>query len=148
MSVPVTWAKDESKQGNVSSYIPSSLEKKTVILAYLLVWLVILLSKKEVSPYVYIHVLRATGRRWLFVANTIVALVVMWIPLVGMIPSVVFVVLGALWLRFVYTAWNQSSVQKEEAREDSTNPLSVFVWIWRWMLGVLEIDLQPKEEQQ
>lgn len=144
MTGAIPWVQKEQWQGSSAVYVPSSLEKKTAILGYLFVWLLILLPKKEVSPYVYIHVLRALGRRWLFIVNIMASLVLMWIPLIRILPNLVFIVLWFLWLRSVYTAWNQNSIKKEEG-EDSTDPLHFFAGIGGWILGVLEIELKSKE---
>lgn len=144
MAGAISGVQKEQWQASNAVYVPSSLEKKTAILAYLLVWLLILLPKKELSPYVYIHVLRALGRRWVFIVNMIVSLVLMWIPLIRILPNLVFIVLWLLWLRSVYTAWNQNSIKKEEG-EDGADPLHFFAGIGGWILGVLEIELKSKE---
>jgi hypothetical protein len=63
-------------------YIPSSSEKKRAVLMYLLIGIMVYLSKKDVNKFEYYHLKQATGRRILFLFACVICIVLLFIPVI------------------------------------------------------------------
>ena len=54
---------DDSRLNELEPYLPSSSEKKQAVMMYMVVWLVLFMWKREVSPFTHHHIKQSLG--WL-----------------------------------------------------------------------------------
>ncbi|NOZ43738.1 MAG: DUF4870 domain-containing protein [bacterium] len=88
------------------TYIPSSSEKKKAVIMYGLFGIVIMIGKKEMSPFEYFHLKQSVGWWILFVFFFIISSVMFFIPVIkflGLIPLIAMIV---VWAIFIKQAWD------------------------------------------
>ena len=118
-------------------YIPSSSEKKRAVLMYLLIGIMVYLSKKDVNKFEYYHLKQATGRRILFLFACVICIVLLFIPVIKILAwllIVIFVVAWCIWIKQArdgfYVYWSK------------TNFMSLFSGVGNWFLELFEINMR------
>lgn len=122
-----------------ATYEPSSSEKKTVVLIYLLIGSMMILHKDRISSWVWNHLHQALWRWICFVIIAMVSLLLVFIPLLSLVPLFALVISIGLWWWFVYQARNGTPAYAEWG-------LSVFAHVGKWMTDL--IDIHPTIEQE
>jgi uncharacterized membrane protein len=123
MTQPVVIQEEEQE-----IYLPSSKEVKLVVLCYLLIGLLVVLQRKELSVYEEYHVSQAIGRRVIFILLLVILIVLVLLPFVKRIPILIFLGMVALWWYMVYQAWSQKYGRKK------MSPLALFHGIGQWFI--------------
>lgn len=97
------------------AYVPSALEKKKIILSYMLLGLLAYMEKKEFSPYESYHIKVAAGWRIVFLLlGGVVLLPFILIPGFRILGLLLYVGLFVLWCLGVYQAWSNVYKPVEE----------------------------------
>lgn len=118
-------------------YVPSSSEKKRAVLMYLLIGIMVYLSRKDVNKFEYYHLKQATGRRILFLFACVICVVLLIIPVIKILAwllIVVFVVAWGIWIKQArdgfYVYWSK------------TNFMSLFSGVGNRFLELFEINMK------
>ncbi|NCQ81677.1 hypothetical protein GW750_02510 [bacterium] len=85
-------------------YVPSEVERKKVLVMYLLFGIIISITKESLSSYEYSHLKQATGRWLLSCFFFIVSMVLVFIPFLNILPFLVALGLLGVWSICVYHA--------------------------------------------
>jgi len=125
------------EQNKSPKYLPSSVEKKKVILFYFFLWLLWSMQVKEMSVYEFFHFRQAMWWRMSFVVLVMTTFVLMVIPVIKILAFLL--VIGALSVNvyYVYKAMEGDYHQKIENAF-----LPVFVWIGSRMMWVFDIKIK------
>jgi len=123
-----------------NNYIPSESERKKVIIYYFLVWVIIALSKKNITKYEFFHLWQAIWWWAVFFLVFVFSIMFFFIPFFGFIPFLLFMFLLIIWWFFVKQAWEGKYVV--EINWDDKIFLPFFVWIGGWMLNVFDIKFE------
>lgn len=128
-------------------YVPSSLEKKRVVLAYALLGIFVYMTKKEVSVYEQYHVQFATWWWMLFVVVVLVSIV----PLL-LVPFLlgIFVVILCyipLFAVLLYTI-KQARDGKYIDKKTKETPVAFIPGIWGWFFDVFDMSLKVNTSSQ
>ena len=77
---------DNSKLNELEPYLPSSSEKKQAVMMYMMIWLILSMWKREVSPFTHHHIKQSLG--WL-VSLVLVIFVDLILFLIGLLFSAI-----------------------------------------------------------
>lgn len=133
--------KDNYIQSDKSQYyIPSSIEKKRAVTMYVLSGIIMTAWKNEINQFELFHLKQSLGRWSCFLLVFIVSLILLFVPYIKIIALLV-----------VFSMVVMLSIFIKQARDwkynyDSTNKLSVFQWIWWWILNLFEKNIDDKEK--
>ena len=119
------------------NYVPSESERKKVILYYFLVWIIIALSKNDITRYEIFHLRPAMWWWAVFFLVFIFSMIFIFIPFLRMIPILFFIFAFIVWIIFVKQSWEWKYVIEINWNEKIMFPF--FAWIWWWMLDVFDI---------
>ncbi len=120
----------DPKQQTQEVYVPSSKEVKLAVLCYLMLGLIVVIQREELTPYEEYHWSQAIGRRVVMMLLVVLLLVFVLLPLIRLIPLLVFVLMIWVWWYMVYQARNQ------KFGTNQWGPLGVFHAIWSWFMGI------------
>lgn len=123
-------------------YVPSESERKKAILCYSFMWIIILLSKKEITNYLYFHLKQAIWWWTIFFLSFIVWVIFFFLPYFKIIPFLMLLVLFVIWWFFVKYAWEWKYIVNLNGNEKIFLPF--FAAIWWWMLNLLEVKFDIK----
>ena len=130
---------DNLKLNELEPYLPSSSEKKQAVLMYMVVWLVLSMWKREVSPYTHHHLKQSLG--WFVFLVLIVfadlILAVLWIILSFFAWIAVLITIPALtiWGMWIYQAQQGRYIWENEV----INKFFLFFsWIGNWVLNLFD----------
>ncbi len=125
------------------AYIPSSLEKKRVVLSYFLLWIFVYMTWRELTPYESYHVRRSTWWRMLFLLSFFVFIIpILLVPLFWVIALLCYVPLIGIWLYNCHSSW-----QGKYKEEGDASVLALIYWLWGWFFTIFEIDVKEKTLQ-
>lgn len=125
-----------SPSTSTQKYIPSSLEKKRIVLAYALLGIIVYFARKDQSPYELYHVRRATGWWIIFLVLLFVLIVPsLIIPMFWVILFLIYVPLVWFWFYSLREAWSGSYRE-----ETSVSPLAFLYGLGSWFFDVFEIE--------
>jgi uncharacterized membrane protein len=130
---------DESKvieDFEKKNYIPSEIERKRVVVYYLLVGIFFALSKSKISKYEYFHLKQAIGWWIVFFLVFVLEMLVFWLPIINLIPGLIEFVLLIIWIIFVRNAWKGEYVVEINGNKKVLLPL--FAGIGAWLLNLFE----------
>ncbi len=133
--------KDNHTQSDGSQYyIPSSIEKKRAVTMYVLSWIIMIAWKNEINQFELFHLKQSLGRWSCFLLMFIVSLVLLFVPYIKILA-----------LLLVFSMVVVLSIFIKQARDwkynyDTTNKLSIFQWIWWWILNLFEKEIDAKEK--
>lgn len=118
-------------------YVPSSVERKKALLMYVLVGIIVALSKESVSVYEFFHLKQALGWRTLFFMSLVVWVFLIFVPYVWVVPVVVFLVFMAIWWIFC-----KQAREWEFVIDHNKILLPFFAWFGEWILSIFDLDLE------
>lgn len=118
-------------------YVPNSSEKKRAIMMYLFFGIMVWISKKEMDPFEYFHLKQASGRRIFFFLVLIIAIVMMFLPLVKYIVFVPLLVMVIARGIFMKQAWDGKYSQ--DIKQSAINIFAAIGW---WLLNLFEIEVK------
>lgn len=131
-----THSASSTQKSHISQYVPWSTEKKKSVIMYLGIGIVLSLSRDTMSSFEYFHLKQALGWWIVFVLIFVLALIVMFLPLIWFIWRLLLVVmLGLVWL-FVKQAWDGIYYDPID-----TSILPIFVGMWWWMLQMFDMQI-------
>lgn len=110
-----------------SWYIPWSTEKKKCVMMYLLLGIVLSLSKEKMSRFEYFHLRQSVGRRMLFVVLLLAAVVFLLLPIIWFVGWLLICWMLVFWGLFVKQA---REGKYRDIVDQALMPLFVGVW-WR-----------------
>ena len=119
-------------------YVPSSLEKKRVILMYLFFGIIIFIGRKEMSVFEYFHLKQALWWSVLFILFLIFSLVLFFLPFIKYIWLLIILIIVFVWVLFVLDAWKG----KYNVLWWEKSPLALFIWIGEWIISLFEIQIK------
>lgn len=117
-------------------YLPSSVERKRAVMAYLLVGLLFFSTREELSVYEYHHFKQAIGRYTATMFVMLMWLFVFWIPLIKYIPGLL-VLANMIWAGILVFSARKGTY--------TADPLKVPVYkriyadIGGWILSIFDI---------
>lgn len=122
------------------SYIPSSHERKKAVLMYLLLGIFIVSIKGEVTEYELFHMKQATGWWTISCLIWIVSVVLLFVPLLRIIP---LLIVGVMIVRWAYSVY--------QARKGHFNNTPGAWWLlvgvgW-WLFDLFDLSLDVRYEQ-
>lgn len=115
-------------------YMPSSSEKKRVVLMYLLIGIMVYLSKKEINTYEYYHLKQSTWWWILFILVLVLSVVLLFIPVIKVLWILLLLVFVVSWGFCVKQArdWKYS-------RSSKLMFMDLFSGVGNWFLWLFEI---------
>lgn len=126
--------KKENINTDTPVYIPSSSEKKRVVLMYLFVGIMVYLSKKEINTYEYYHLKQSSWWWILFLFAFIISIVLLFIPVINIFWILLLLFFLISWVIGIKQAWDwKYLVQKK------ISFMELFYWVWNWFLWLFEI---------
>lgn len=128
----------ENESNETPVYIPSSSEKKRVILMYLFIGIMVYLSKKEINTYEYYHLKQATWWWILFILALVLGIVLLFVPVIK--------ILWVLLLLLFVVSWGIGVKQARDGKYIRNSKLvfmDLFSGVWNWFLWLFEIGLDP-----
>lgn len=128
------------EQSKSPKYLPSSVEKKKVVLFYLFLWLLWSMQAKEMSVYEFFHFRQAIWWWMWFIILVMATFILMIIPVVKIL--VFLLVISALFVN-VYYVYKALDGEYYHKIEDAFLP--VFVGIGSWMMWVFDIKIKVRE---
>jgi len=128
------------------NYVPSESERKKVILYYFLVWLLIALTKWDISKYELFHLRQAMWWWAVFFLVFIFSIMFFFIPFFGFIPFLAFMFMLIIWVIFVKQVWEWKYVVEINGDEKILFPF--FAGIWSWMLNVFDVKFEYNDEEE
>ena len=87
---------DNSRLNELEPYLPSSSEKKQAVMMYMVVWLILSMWKREVSPFTHHHIKQALGR-------LVSVILTIFADFIFLLIGVLFAAVS--WLIFWFFAW-------------------------------------------
>ena len=138
---------DDSRLNELEPYLPSSSEKKQAVMMYMVVWLVLSLWKREVSPFTHHHIKQSLG--WLvslvlaIFADLILLLIwilfaaVSWLifSFFSFIAFLITLPILIVWAMWIYQATKWKYIWENEM----TNKFFLFFsGIWNWVLNLFD----------
>ena len=138
---------DDLKLNELEAYLPSSSEKKQAVMMYMVIWLILSLWKREVSPFTHHHIKQSFG--WL-----VSLILVIFIDIILMLLWVLFSAIS--WLIFSFFAfivfiitlpilvilamWIYQATKWKYIREsEMTNKFFLFFsWMWNRVLNLFD----------
>ena len=130
---------ETSRLNDLEPYIPSSSEKKQAVMMYMVVWLILSMWKREVSPYTHHHMKQSLG--WLvflvLIIFTDLVLIFLWmlLKLFSILALLISIPALTVWAMGIYQAWKWKYVRESE----SVNKFfQLFSGIWNWVLNLFE----------
>ena len=130
---------ENSRLNDLEPYIPSSSEKKQAVMMYMLVWLILSLWKREVSPYTHHHLKQSLG--WLVFLVLIIfadlVLILLWLFLgifsvLALLISIPALTVGGMG---IYQAWKWKYIRESELVNKF---FQFFSWLWNRVLNLFE----------
>lgn len=126
----------EKSFGNL--YVPSSLEKKRVVLMYLFFGIIIFVTKREMSVFEYFHLRQSLWWSVLFVLFVMLSIVFLFLPILKYLWFLLLLAFVTIWILFVLDSWKW----KYQIIWWEKSPLSLFRWIGEWILNLFEINIK------
>lgn len=132
----------ENKESRVDTtkYVPSSSDKKRAIMMYLILGIMVWVSKKNMNSFEYYHLKQAAGRWMIFILVLIFAIVLLFIPVIKYLAIIPLIVLVVVWAISAKQArdWKYFTTKKD-------SPLALFSWVGGWFIDLFEIGVEvPK----
>ncbi len=128
------------------NYVPSESERKKVFLYYFLLWIIIALSKSNISKYEFFHLRQAMWWWAVFFLVFIISMLIIFLPWIRLLSILAFIVMFIIWIVFVKQAWEWKYVM--EINNDEKIFLPFFLWIWGWMLDVFDTKFDMIDEDK
>jgi hypothetical protein len=116
-------------------YIPTEVERKKAVMMYFLIWILFWLNSKKKTKYILFHLKQAIGWWFIFFTFLVIFSFFFFIPFIRLIPILIFFVLLAIWIRFVYQARNW-----KYTTDDGKIVLPIFFGLGNWILTVFDIE--------
>jgi len=138
---------DDSRLNELEPYLPSSSEKKQAVMMYMVVWLILSMWKREVSPFTHHHIKQSLG--WLVSLMLLVfldvVLMIVWFMFAA-ISSLIFsffsfiAFLVSLPILVVWWMWIYQAAKWKYIRENEfTNKFfAFFSGIGNWVLNLFD----------
>jgi len=133
----------QSEELMKENYIPSETERKRVIFYYLLVGVLFALSNNHLSKYEYYHLKQAIGWWIVFFLVFVTSFLVIWLPIIRIIPWLIQLFLIWLWVFFVYQAVNWKYTIEVNWQEKV--PFAIFAALGNWLLELFDKKFEIKE---
>jgi len=127
------------EQNKSPKYLPSSVEKKKVVLFYLFLWLLWSMQTKEMSIYEFFHFRQAMWWWMWFIILVMTTFVLMIIPVIKILAFLLVIAALSINVYYVYKAMNGEYHRKIESAF-----LPVFVGIGSWMIWVFDIKIKVR----
>ena len=122
------------------NYVPSESERKKVVLYYFLLWIIITLSKTNLTRYEFFHLRQAIWWWTVFFLVFIISMMLIFIPFIRLLPILFFIIMFVIWIIFVKQSWEWKYVVEINWKEKVLFPF--FVWIGNWILDVFDIKFE------
>ncbi len=125
---------------DTNKYVPSSSDKKRAIMMYLVLGIMVWLSKKNMNNFEYYHLKQAAGRWMIFILILVFAIVLLFIPIIKYLAIIPLIVLVVVWAINIKQArdWKYFINKKD-------SPLALFSWVGAWFIDLFEIGVKtPK----
>ena len=87
-----------------SSYIPSALEKKRAVMMYLIFGVIVVLIKREGTPFEYFHLKQSTGWWMVFALWILISIVILFVPVLQYLPLAIIAADLVIYALFVKQA--------------------------------------------
>jgi hypothetical protein len=124
-------------------YVPSETERKRVVVYYFLVGILFALSNNHLSKYEYYHLKQAIGWWIVFFLVFVTSLLVIWVPLIRVIPWLAQIVLVGIWVFFVKQARDGKYTLNVNGQEKV--PLPIFAALGNWLLELFDKKFEVKD---
>ena len=130
---------NDSRLSELEPYLPSSSEKKQAVMMYMVVWLVLSMWKREISPYTHHHLKQSLG--WLvflmFIIFFDLVLVVLWLILsfflwLAVLITIPTLIVGCMW---IYQATKWKYIWEGEMINKF---FMLFSGVWNWVLNLFD----------
>lgn len=119
-----------------SEYIPTEVERKRAVMMYFLIGILLsIISNKKMTLYERFHFKQALWWWMIFFTFLIIFTFFFFIPYIRLIPILFFFILLAVWIYFVYQAWNWYYVNDEKKIV-----MPFFYWLWWWVYSIFNLD--------
>lgn len=129
----------ENQEGHIDTakYIPSSSDKKRAIMMYLILGIMVWLSKKNMNNFEYYHLKQAVGRWMIFILILVFAIVLLFIPVIKYLAIIPLIVLVVVWVISAKQArdWKYFTTKKD-------SPLALFSGVGVWFIDLFEIGME------
>ena len=121
------------------SYVPGSTEKKKCVMMYLLLGIILGMSKTDMSRFEYFHFKQSIGWWILFMIILLVAIILVLLPRIWFVWwLVILAMLVIVWL-FIKQA---REGKYQDTIEMTTLPL--FIGVWWWVLQMFDIHIHTE----
>lgn len=114
-------------------YVPSAIERKKTLLIYAFVWILLTLSKEELSEYEFVHLKYALGWWLLAFLSWLAWIVFVFIPFIRILPILLFLFLITLRWMLVKDA--------RDGKYDKLwkNKLSIIAYLWQRIMDLFSL---------
>ena len=123
-------------------YIPSSVERKKVVLMYFFVGIVVALSQERLSIYEMFHLKQALGRWMVFFIMMMIGIIFIFIPWFWIVPVIFF--LCFLVIRIIFTKQAREGAYMID--EDKIF-LPLFAGIGGWVVTIFDLDVTNPDDE-
>jgi len=115
-------------------YFPSSSEKKRAIVMYLLLGIMVMVTKPQMSVFEYYHLKQSVGWWTTFLMFVVAFAILFFVPFIKLLWLIPLVIWIALWWVFVKQSWDWNYYSQSKQ-----SPLQFVSAIWWWLLNLFEI---------
>ena len=136
----------EKKEDNLEKtplYVPSSSEKKRAILMYLLVGIMVYLSKKEVNEFEYYHLKQSIWWWILFLLILVMSAVLLFVPII----RIIWILLLLMFL-VVWWLWIKQARDGKYWDSSVASFMNLFSWVWNWFLELFDVGIKTIWDSQ
>lgn len=127
------------QQVQADVYVPSSSEKKRAVMMYALFWIMVMMSRSEMTSFDYFHLKQSTWWWICFIVMIIVSVVFLFIPYLKILAILPLLVMVGLFLMFTKQSWDGKYWE-----DNKEAPIPIFVGIGWWMLDLFEFSTDIK----
>lgn len=128
-----------------SQYIPGSTEKKKCVMMYLLLGIVLSMSREDMSRFEYFHLRQSIGWWMLFVVLLLAAVVFLLLPIIWFVGWLLICGMLVFWGLFVKQARDG---KYRDVVDQAMMPLFLGVWWWVLQMFDMNIRIQWEEDAQ
>jgi len=126
-------------------YVPSETERKRVVIYYFIIGILFALSNDSLSKYEYYHLKQAIGWSIVFFAVFSFLIIVIWVPVIVIIPWLLMMILLWIWVFFVIQARQWKYTVEISWKERVFLP--IFAWLWNWLLELFDKRFEDRDKK-